>query len=43
MNLEKRITLKELLEKKPDKSWIPVYKITGVYYNEKPIYEVKNK
>ena len=31
MDLE-RLTVEELLAKKPDYSWIPVYKPTGVYY-----------
>jgi hypothetical protein len=39
MKLEERLTVKELLAKKPDYSYVPVYKPTGVYYNEKPIYE----
>lgn len=38
-----QLTVKELLSKKPDYTMIPVYKPTGVYYNEKPIYEAKKR
>ncbi len=37
----KRLLVAQLLAKKPDYSFVPVYKSTGVYYGEESIYEVK--
>lgn len=43
MKLEDCLTVEELLAKKPDPSWVPVYKPTGVYYNEAVVYEKKEE